>query len=256
MSELQTFDTGAVRDTESGKSRPDLISPVILDRLGEHLRKGAEKYGPWNWTKGIPNSRCFTSLMRHVMQAQAELLGLTPTTGEDHLAAIIFNAGAIMHNQFCVTASLLPESLDDMRLYDNVQTYHGFPFVKVKNLGPPSKRLIYVAGPLSNGGKATEDEKRMNTNTAVYFARELGKKGYLPHIPHAATGPLDYCAGMEYEDFMELDFTIVDVCSAGFRVPGESPGADREIERLLAQGKPVYYNLDDVPIIARGNNDF
>jgi hypothetical protein len=89
----QTFDSGAVRDTATDKPRPDLLSPFFLDRLGHHMRKGAEKYEEWNWAKGIPNSRCYESLMRHLMQfAQGDLT-------EDHLSAAAFNIMAIIHNQ-------------------------------------------------------------------------------------------------------------------------------------------------------------
>lgn len=89
----QQFESGAVRDTTGEKPRPDLISPFFLDRLGQHLRKGAEKYDEWNWAKGIPNSRCYESLMRHIMQfAQGDLT-------EDHLSAAAFNIMVIVHNQ-------------------------------------------------------------------------------------------------------------------------------------------------------------
>jgi hypothetical protein len=89
----QTFDSGAVRDTATDKPRPDLLSPFFLDRLGHHMRKGAEKYEEWNWAKGIPNSRCYESLMRHLMQfAQGKV-------DEDHLAAAAFNIMVIVHNQ-------------------------------------------------------------------------------------------------------------------------------------------------------------
>ena len=89
----ERFGTGAVRDTQEGKPRPDLISPFFLWRLGEHLRKGAEHYGEWNWAKGIPSSRCYASLMRHLQQYA---MGYT---NEDHLAAAAFNIMAIIHNE-------------------------------------------------------------------------------------------------------------------------------------------------------------
>lgn len=91
--EREQFSTGAVRDTATDKPRPDLISPFFLERLGEHLRKGAIKYQPWNWAKGIPSSRCYESAMRHLMRyAQGY-------TDEDHLAAAAFNIMAIIHNE-------------------------------------------------------------------------------------------------------------------------------------------------------------
>lgn len=91
--ERQQFSTGAVRDVSIDKPRPDLVSPFFLERLGHHLHKGAKKYSEWNWAKGIPNSRCYESAMRHLMQfAQGD-------TDEDHLAAAAFNIMVIIHNQ-------------------------------------------------------------------------------------------------------------------------------------------------------------
>lgn len=91
--ERQEFESGAVRDTAKGKPRPDLISPFFLERLGQHLRKGAEKYSEWNWAKGIRSSRYFESAMRHLLQfAQGDV-------DEDHLSAAAFNIMGIIHNQ-------------------------------------------------------------------------------------------------------------------------------------------------------------
>jgi hypothetical protein len=91
--ERQEFSTGAVRDTSTRKPRPDLISPFFMERLGEHLRKGALKYTEWNWAKGIPSSRCYESAMRHLLQFAQGL------TNEDHLSAAAFNIMVIIHNQ-------------------------------------------------------------------------------------------------------------------------------------------------------------
>ena len=89
----ERFVTGAVRDTANDKPRPDLISPFFMMRLGEHLRKGANKYTEWNWAKGIPSSRCFASCMRHLMQYA---MG---KRDEDHLSAAAFNIMVIIHNE-------------------------------------------------------------------------------------------------------------------------------------------------------------
>jgi hypothetical protein len=85
------FDSGAIRDTQDGKPRYDLIPPTALRRLAMLYGRGAEKYDEHNWTKGIPVSRCMASLMRHVYQFA---MG---NRDEDHGAAIIFNVMCIMH---------------------------------------------------------------------------------------------------------------------------------------------------------------
>jgi hypothetical protein len=108
----QQFDTGAVRDTAEDKPRPDLFSPFAEERIGEWLRLGAQKYSDRNWEKGIPNSRCFASLRRHAMKYYQG------DTTEDHLAAICFNAAAIMHNEEMIARGVLPGELDDMPKYE------------------------------------------------------------------------------------------------------------------------------------------
>jgi hypothetical protein len=89
----QEFESGAVRDITGNKPRPDLISPFFMERLGQHLGQGAKKYSAWNWAKGIPNSRCYESLMRHLVQfAKGD-------TDEDHLAAAACNLMFMIHNE-------------------------------------------------------------------------------------------------------------------------------------------------------------
>lgn len=110
----QSFSTGAVRDMADDKPRPDLFSPFAEERVGEWLRLGAEKYTEHNWAKGIPNSRCFASLRRHAMRFQQG------DRSEDHLAAIIFNAMAITHNEEMIRRGILPKELDDMPVYQAI----------------------------------------------------------------------------------------------------------------------------------------
>jgi len=101
----QDFTTGAVRDTQEGKPRFDLIPPTALYRVAMHYGNGSKKYNPWNWAQGMEFSRFFSSMFRHMMQFA---LG---DKDEDHLAAVVFNAMCIMHFQDLENK---PE-LDDMR---------------------------------------------------------------------------------------------------------------------------------------------
>ena len=108
----ETFSTGAVRDSAEEKPRPELISPFAMERLAEWLRKGAEKYTPRNWERGIPISRSTASLCRHLLKFQ---MG---STDEDHVAAILCNAMFIAHTQEMIKRGILPESLDDLPKYE------------------------------------------------------------------------------------------------------------------------------------------
>lgn len=106
------FETGAVRDSSTGKGRYDLISPLALHRLALWTEAGALKYDERNWEEGIPLcSGYIDSLERHIARL---LCGLED---EDHAAAIMWNAQGIVHTLEAIRYGLLPEDLDDRPLY-------------------------------------------------------------------------------------------------------------------------------------------
>lgn len=103
----QEFETGSRRDTQDGKPRIDLISPHALTRWGGLMGRGADKYGERNWEKGQPLTRYEASLFRHVV---AYMLG---DREEDHLAAVLFNAGGIIDHEERIARGELAAELDD-----------------------------------------------------------------------------------------------------------------------------------------------
>ncbi len=107
--ERREFSTGSVRDVRSGKGRFDLVSPIAHKRLAKHYENGSNKYGDWNWSKGQNLSSYMDSLERH---ANAYKEGLRD---EDNLAAIAWNAFAMMHTEEMIKRGRLPKELDDMQ---------------------------------------------------------------------------------------------------------------------------------------------
>lgn len=119
--EKEVFESGAVRDDASDKPRMELISPFAEVRLGNHLRRGAEKYAPRNWEAGMPFNRCIASLKRHLAAYQL------CDDSEDHLAAIMANSMFLSHYETMVAVGSLPKELDDRPLYHPLQKkFYGF----------------------------------------------------------------------------------------------------------------------------------
>lgn len=87
------YKSGARRDNNENKNRPDLIPVECLWRLGWLYQKGAIHYGEHNWEKGIPTESFVESMERHWMKYK---MGWTD---EDHLAAAVFNIFGIMYNE-------------------------------------------------------------------------------------------------------------------------------------------------------------
>lgn len=103
-----TFVTGALREVPVGKGRWDLIPFESMMRLAQHYERGAAKYLPRNWQKGLPLSSFINSGMRHMFQLAAG------DKAEDHAAAIAWNAFGYMWTEERIKARLLPAELDDV----------------------------------------------------------------------------------------------------------------------------------------------
>lgn len=79
---------------DTGKLRYDLLPPDSLEELVKVYTKGAVKYAPRNWEKGMAWSRVFGSLMRHCWKFWR---GEThdEETGCHHMAMAAWNALAL-----------------------------------------------------------------------------------------------------------------------------------------------------------------
>lgn len=109
----QEFATGAVRDRSDMKPRPALVTPFGMERVAMHYARGAKKYADRNWEKGMPLSDTLESLERHVYRLKMYY----HHQAEDHLAAIAWNALAMMHYEAMVRAGTLPPELIDLPDY-------------------------------------------------------------------------------------------------------------------------------------------
>ena len=110
-SDNREFDTGAKRDSATGKPRPDLISGCATQRRAKVMELGATKYGIRNWEKGMPLSVFLASAARHLNQF---MLG---ESDEDHLAHCAFNLDAIMHGQEMLRRGIWPAEYNDLPDY-------------------------------------------------------------------------------------------------------------------------------------------
>ena len=97
---------------------------------------------------------------------------------------------------------------------------------------------VYVSGPYS---KHMVD----GTRNAIFAAEELRKAGYLPFVPHLSL-LWDLILPSPYEEWMKYDMDWVRECDCLLRLPGESPGADREVILAHKIGIPVFHTVKEV----------
>jgi hypothetical protein len=75
-----------------------LIPTGPLLQLAEHYGRGAAKYSPHQWRRGVAWSLCYDAMMRHALAFWGGE-ELDPETGSPHLAAVAWHAFALLH--FC-----------------------------------------------------------------------------------------------------------------------------------------------------------
>ena len=97
----------------------------------------------------------------------------------------------------------------------------------------------YVAGPLTAGDPV------LNVRTAVEAAQRLLEAGLVPFVPHLSMFWHLVCPN-GYETWMGMDLAWLEACDVLLRLPGRSPGADREVVRAFELGLPVYTSVDDL----------
>jgi hypothetical protein len=94
------------------------------------------------------------------------------------------------------------------------------------------KPLIYVAGPI------TRDPFGCVRQSLDAWER-LRALDAVPFCPQWSVLP-EMVKQRHYEEWMAYDFDVIAHCDALVRLPGESPGADREIEHAETVGIPWF----------------
>ena len=107
---------------------------------------------------------------------------------------------------------------------------------------------IMIAGPYTSGGAdaALRAARHAEMNQAALAILRLG------HVPVIGVNmALPIIAAAEGDVFdevmMPLSLALAERCDAVLRLGGPSQGADQEVARFAAAGKPVYLALEDIP---------
>jgi Domain of unknown function (DUF4406) len=95
------------------------------------------------------------------------------------------------------------------------------------------KPLVYVAGPVTSAPLE-------NTHAALVFGAGLIDTGLVaPVMPHL-TCFWQMVTPRSYETWLAYDAEILRRCDALLRLPGASPGADREVELARRMQLPIF----------------
>lgn len=102
--------------------------------------------------------------------------------------------------------------------------------------------VIYIAGPYTIGDVAVNVKNQLDT------ADQLMDLGYCPIVP-LFTHFQHLHKPRPYKDWLKIDKIKVSLCDALLRLPGESKGADQEIEWAKEFMMPVFYSIEELKAI-------
>ena len=109
---------------------------------------------------------------------------------------------------------------------------------------------IMIAGPYKSSAP-TAEAQAINLRTLNEAAVALHRAGHVPVIGVNMALPMIEAAGGTVAAYQELmapvSLALVERCDACLRIGGPSQGADDEVRRFEAAGKPVYRAPADLP---------
>jgi hypothetical protein len=114
--------------------------------------------------------------------------------------------------------------------------------------------LILISGPYLTGTDWDEAKIQKNLAAMEAYALPLFKKGHLGMVGEWAAWPVIKSAGGDTHsspEFTEYQYPVahrlLEKCDAILRIPGESRGADLEMEKARQMGKLIFTDIDQIP---------
>ncbi len=111
--------------------------------------------------------------------------------------------------------------------------------------------LILIAGPYRSGTGGDPELIAQNLARLEEVSGPIFRLGHVPMIGEWAALPilrtLDAAEAGDGDVMYETAYRLLQHCDAVLRLPGESSGADKDVEIAQERGLPVYRSLEEIP---------
>lgn len=98
--------------------------------------------------------------------------------------------------------------------------------------------LVYLAGPITKGNQFE------NCHNAILAAKAIRSETVAVIVPQRSALDEIVLGAQDYELWLLEDFELIRRCDALVRLPGESAGADREVEHAKKLNIPVFFGIE------------
>ena len=110
---------------------------------------------------------------------------------------------------------------------------------------------VYIAGPLR--GTFSNDDKLVNVHTALRAADVVMRLGHSPFVPHLCYY-WNQLSPKDASEWLAWDFEWLTTCHVLLRLPGESRGADMEVDLARQLKIPVVFGIDEFSLMCEQSN--
>lgn len=107
-------------------------------------------------------------------------------------------------------------------------------------------KRVYVAGPYTKGDVVINVRNACEAGTKLV---EAGYSAFVPHLSHL----WHTVTPRPWSFWMNIDYEWLTVCHYLLRLPGESTGADLEVEAAKAAGIPCFFGTAEEFILAHAD---
>ncbi len=98
---------------------------------------------------------------------------------------------------------------------------------------------VFISGPIRGG------EPGRNLRNALQAADELLNAGHHPYVPHLNI-IWDLAFPHSTREWFGLNLEYLKICDVLLRLPGESEGADEEVDWAKDLGKPAFSSVKEI----------
>jgi len=115
--------------------------------------------------------------------------------------------------------------------------------------------LVLIAGPYLSGTNGDPQKIARNRERLESYALPIYERGHLPIVGEWMALPIIHAAGGRSTNdaaFQAYQYPVahrlLECCDAVLRIPGESRGAELDVDRARQLGLPIYTNVGELPM--------
>jgi hypothetical protein len=120
---------------------------------------------------------------------------------------------------------------------------------------PVRPLLILICGPYTSGTGGDAAKIAANRQRLESHALPIYERGHLPMIGEWLALPIIHAAGgtdpgdQVFKTYQyPVAHRLLERCDAVLRIPGESRGADLDVQRARGLGLSIYHHVDEIPV--------